>query len=97
MCKDGRTNVHNEEQSARLSAVSDDFVQSSEQKVCERWHITISELSCECPQMSCSVLYDTITSFAQDGFQKCSWVHTKHREWLPSALTFFRAIPQRWR
>jgi hypothetical protein len=36
MFKDGRTNVHDEEGSGRLSVVSDDLVQSVDQKICER-------------------------------------------------------------
>jgi hypothetical protein len=50
MFKDWRTNVHNEEQSGQPSVVSDDRVRSVDQKICERWHFTISKLSCEFPQ-----------------------------------------------
>jgi hypothetical protein len=38
--------------------VHDDLVQSVDQKICERWRFTISELSCEFPQISCTVLYE---------------------------------------
>jgi hypothetical protein len=58
MFKDGRTNVHVEEQSGRASEVSDDFVQSVDQKLCESRRFTISELSCEFPQISSTVLED---------------------------------------
>jgi transposase len=51
MLKDGRTNVHDEERSGRPSVVNDDLVQSVDQKICERWCFTISELSCEFPQI----------------------------------------------
>jgi hypothetical protein len=51
----GRTNVQDEERSGRLSVVSDDLVQSVEQEVCKRQRFTISELSCEFPQISCTV------------------------------------------
>jgi hypothetical protein len=61
MFKDGRTNVHDEERSGRLSVVSDVLVQSVDQKMCERWHFTISELSCEFPQISYTLLYKIIT------------------------------------
>jgi hypothetical protein len=50
--KDGRTNVHDEEQSGRPSVVSDDPVQSVDKKICERWRFTISYLSHEFPQIS---------------------------------------------
>jgi hypothetical protein len=37
-----------------------DGEQSVDQKICERWCITVSELSCEFPQISRTVLYDII-------------------------------------
>jgi hypothetical protein len=43
------------------SVVSDDLVQSVDQKICERRRFTISELSCEFSQTSCTVLYEIIT------------------------------------
>jgi hypothetical protein len=49
MLKDGRTNVHDEERSGQPPVVSDELVQSVDQTICERWHFTISELSCEFP------------------------------------------------
>jgi hypothetical protein len=41
----GRANVHDQERSIRPSAVSDDHVQSVDQKICERRRCTISEIS----------------------------------------------------
>jgi hypothetical protein len=52
MFKDGRTNVHNEEQSGQSSAVSDDLVQSVDQKICGRQGATTSKHLCEFPQIS---------------------------------------------
>jgi hypothetical protein len=52
----GRINVHDEERSGRLAVVSNDLVQSVDQQICERRRFTISELSCEFPQISlCSL------------------------------------------
>jgi hypothetical protein len=45
----------------RPSVVSDDLVQSVDQKICDRQRFTISELSCEFPQISCTYLYEIIT------------------------------------
>jgi oligoribonuclease (3'-5' exoribonuclease) len=45
----------------RPSIVSDDFVQGVDQKICGRRRFTISELSCEFPQISRIVLYKIIT------------------------------------
>jgi oligoribonuclease (3'-5' exoribonuclease) len=41
--------------------VSDDLVQRAKQKICERRHFTISELSREFPQISLIVLYKLTT------------------------------------
>jgi hypothetical protein len=41
--------------------VSGDVVQSVDQKICGREHFTISEISCEFLQISCTVLYEIIT------------------------------------
>jgi hypothetical protein len=49
---DGRTNVHDKERSGRPSVVSDDLVQRVDQQICERRRFTISEISCEFPQIS---------------------------------------------
>jgi hypothetical protein len=78
---------------AKWSAGHEDLVQSVDKKICERQRFTISELSCEFTQISLLFtmrllqLGYTITSFAQDGFQKCSWVCTKCIDWLQ--LDFF--------
>jgi hypothetical protein len=60
MFKDERTNVHDEERSGWPSVESDNLVQNVDQKISERWHFTISELSCEFPHISCTVLYEII-------------------------------------
>jgi hypothetical protein len=68
--------LYDEERSGRSSVVSDDLQN-------ERRRFTISELSREFPQISRTVLYQIIRyrlgyhKFWQDGFRKCSQVHTK--------------------
>jgi hypothetical protein len=42
------------------SVESDDLIQSVDQKFCERRHFTISEFSCEFPQISRTVLCEII-------------------------------------
>jgi hypothetical protein len=42
--------------------VSDNLIQSADQKICERRHFTISELLREFPQISCTLLYEIITA-----------------------------------
>jgi hypothetical protein len=56
--------------------VSNDLVQSVDQKICERWRFTISEPSCEFPH---TVLYEIITvGLGYDKF--CA-------RWVPKMLT----------
>jgi hypothetical protein len=93
MFKDGWPNVHDEEQSGRPSVVSDDLVQSVDHKSCERQHFTISELSCEFPQISRAVLYKIIA--VRLGYHKfcMRWVLKMHRvvhkiQRMASALTY---------
>jgi hypothetical protein len=52
----GRANVHDEERSGRPSEI-----QSVDQIICERRRFRISEISCEFPQISRTVLYKIIT------------------------------------
>jgi hypothetical protein len=44
-----------------LSSVRSDLAQSVDQRICERQRFTISEPSCEFPQISCIVLHEIIT------------------------------------
>jgi hypothetical protein len=59
------------------SVVSDDLVQSVDQKICERQHFTISELLCEFPQILCTVLYKIIT--VRIGY------HKFYTRWVPKS------------
>jgi hypothetical protein len=43
------------------SVVSDDLVQSVDERICEKRRCIISELSCEFPQISRAVIYEIIT------------------------------------
>jgi hypothetical protein len=63
----------------RPSAVSDDLVQSVDQKICERRCFTTSELLCEFPQISHTVLYEIIA--VRLGYHKFCV------RWIPKVLT----------
>jgi oligoribonuclease (3'-5' exoribonuclease) len=77
--KDEKTNVHDEERSVRPYTVIDDLVQIVNQKICGRQRFTISELPCEFPQISRTVLYEMIT--VRLGYSKfCA-------RWVPKILT----------
>jgi hypothetical protein len=88
----GQANVHDEERSGQPSVVID-RVQSVDQNICERRRFTVSEVSCEFPQISCTILYEIIT--VRLGYHKfCArWplkmlmgAHKAQR--MASALTF---------
>jgi hypothetical protein len=74
MFKAGRTNIDDEERSGGPSVVGDDLVRSVDQKICGNRCFTISELSCEFPQISRAVLYEIIT--VRLGYHKfcAAWV-----------------------
>jgi hypothetical protein len=79
MLKNGRKYVHSGERSSRPPVVSDDLVQNVGQIICDRRRFTISELSCEFPQISHTVLYGIIR--VRPGYHKfCA-------RWVPKMLT----------
>jgi hypothetical protein len=86
----------------RPCLVSDDLVQSVDQKICESRRFTISELSSEFPQISCIVLYEIIIvrighhNFCA-GFVPKMLMGAHKTQRMASALSFFTAIPHRWR
>jgi hypothetical protein len=62
MFKDGRTDVMIKSKVVgRPSSVSGDLIENIDQKICERRRFTISEVSCEFPRISRTVLYEHIT------------------------------------
>jgi hypothetical protein len=75
--------------------VIDDLVQSVDQKICERQRFTISELSCEFPRNSRTVLYEIITdrlgitSFAQDGLNNNEELMEGVKTWMSSIVADF--------
>jgi hypothetical protein len=99
MFKDrGGTNVHDEERSGPPSVVSDDLVQSADQKFVKDGASQFQNVRVNFHK--CHALFITVAL----GYQKfCArWVpkmlmgaHKTQR--MVSALTLFRAIPQRWR
>jgi hypothetical protein len=66
--------------SDRPSVVSNGLVQSVDQKICESRRFTISELSCEFPQISGTVLYEIITV-------RLGYYHKFYVKWAPKMFT----------
>jgi len=93
MFNEGRENVHGETRSARPSLVKDHLVRKVNERVCDDRPYTVSDLSLHFPQISITLLYDTVSSHL--GYQKvCArWVskmlteeHKKQR--VACLLTF---------
>jgi len=62
MFNEGRENVHDEARSGRPSLVNDDLVRKVNERVRDDRPFTISDLSLHFPQISRTLLYDTVSS-----------------------------------
>jgi len=62
MFSEGRDNLHDEARSGRPSLVNDDLVRKVNEIARDNRHFTISDLSLHFPQISRTVLYDTVNS-----------------------------------
>ena len=61
MFKNGRTNVQDEERSGRLTIVTDELVAKINEKIHGNHPFTITEFSLQFPQISRSLLHETVT------------------------------------
>jgi len=62
MFNEGRENIHNETRSGRPSLVNDDMVRKVNERVRDDRRVTISDLSLHFPQISRTLIYDTVSS-----------------------------------
>jgi len=62
MFNEGRENVHDEARSGRPSLVNDDLVRKVKERVRDDRRFTVSDLSLHFPQISRTLLYDTVSS-----------------------------------
>lgn len=75
----GRTHVHDEQRSGRPSILTDELVQKIEETVREDRRLTVDEISAMFPQLSRTLLYETLTETL--GYRKlCA-------RWVPKQLT----------
>jgi hypothetical protein len=81
MFEDGWTDVHDEER-VKWSAVCSEWLSCSKRwpKNCGRWCFIISELLCEFPQISCTLLYKKIITVRLGCHKFCT-------RWVPEMLT----------
>ncbi|KAG5328400.1 GVQW3 protein, partial [Acromyrmex charruanus] len=73
--KNGRTSVHDDQRSGRPSILTDDIVEKIENALRDDRRLTVDELSAMFPQISRSLLHETITETL--GYRKLSarWVN----------------------
>ena len=71
--------MHNEARSGRPSLVNDDLACKVNERVRDNRHFTISDLSLHFPQISRTLLYDTVSSHL--GYRKVC------KRWVPKMLT----------
>ena len=62
MFNEGRENLYDEARSGRPSLVNDDLVHKVNERVRDDRRFTISDLSLHFPQISRTLLYDTVSS-----------------------------------
>jgi len=62
MFNEGQENMYDEARSGRPSLVNDDLLHKVNERVCDDRHFTISDLSLHFPQISRTLLYDTVSS-----------------------------------
>ena len=62
MFNEGRENVHDEARSGRPSLMNDDLVRKVNERVRDDRRFTVSDLSLHFPQISRTLLYDTVSS-----------------------------------
>ncbi|KAG5319446.1 SETMR methyltransferase, partial [Pseudoatta argentina] len=77
--KNGRTSVHDDQRSGRPSILTDDIVEKIENALRDDRRLTMDELSAMFPQISRSLLHETITETL--GYRKLS------ARWVPKQLT----------
>ncbi|KAG5323444.1 GVQW3 protein, partial [Pseudoatta argentina] len=77
--KNGRTSVYDYQRSGRLSILTDDIVEKIENALRDDRRLTMDELSAMFPQISRSLLHETITETLE--YRKLS------ARWVPKQLT----------
>ncbi|GBM15858.1 hypothetical protein AVEN_260133-1 [Araneus ventricosus] len=92
--KDGRTNIHDESRSGRLSVVSADLIKEINEKIRLLRNFTISQLSEHLPNISRIVLYETVTG--KLGYRKFQIHKDPQNQSNGRCLRISFPIPQGW-
>jgi len=65
MFRNGRTDVHDAERSGRPSVITDALKQNVNHIIRENRHFIISKVYEQCPEVFCTVAYETVTEHLQ--------------------------------
>ena len=65
MFRNGRTDLHDAEKSGRPSVITDALKQKVNRIILENRHFTINEVYEQCPEVSRTVVYKTVTEHLQ--------------------------------
>jgi hypothetical protein len=78
MFNEGRTNVHDEERSGRLSLITEDLKKQTDEQIRQDRHSTLDELHEKFPQISRSLLHEILS--------KHPWYKKICARWVPRML-----------
>jgi len=95
MFNEGRENVRDEARSGRPSLVNDDLVRKVNERVCDDRCFTISDLSLHFPQISRTLLYDTVSSHM--GYRRPHSVRRVYRNLCPATISASIIAANMWK
>jgi len=95
MFNGGRENVHDEARSVRPSLVNDDLVRKVKKRVRDDRLFTISDLSLQVPQISRTLLYDTVSSHL--GYRRPHSMRRVHKNLCPATISASIMATNMWK
>ena len=95
MFNERRENVHDEARSVRPSLVNDDLVRKVNERVHDDRRFTITDLSLHFPQISRTLLYDTVSSGKQ--CRRPHSVRRVHKNLCPATISASIMAANMWK
>jgi len=95
MFNGGRENLHDEARSGRHSLVNDDLLRNVNERVREVRRFTVSDLSLHFPQISRTLLYDTVSSHL--GYRRPHSMRTVYKNLCPATISASIMAANMWK
>jgi len=95
MFNEGRENVHDEARSGRPSVVNVDLVRKVNERVRDKRRFTISGLSLHFPQISRTLLCDTVSSYL--GYRRPRSMRTVYKNLCPATISASIMAANMWK